>query len=110
MNTLRIVVTLRYLFTTTGVVAILLLTLYPAWEVRLVGGQMMHPRAWIWQQPDLSLVTSASSTVDWGATIGPAIWIAICTYAWWRIGGRDLQRLKVSTTAVAADEPEAASR
>ena len=79
MNTLRIVVTLRYLFTTTGVVAILLLTLYPAWEVRLVGGQMMHPRVWIWQQPDLSLVTATSSGVDWGAAkpIGEVGWLVL---------------------------------
>lgn len=104
------VVILRFLFTATGVVAVLMQALHPVWDVGLVGGQTMHPRPWAWQQPDLSLVTVSSSAIDWGATLIPALGIAIGTYVWWRIGGRDLKRLKAAQFAAAADEPRAARR
>ncbi len=101
-------VMLRYLFTALGVVGTLMQALHPVWDVRLVGGQITHPRPWIWQQPDLDLVTVSSSAVDWVATFGPALGMAICTYVWWRIGGRDLKRLGPAQPAAAADEPRVA--
>lgn len=95
---------LRYLFTATGVFGVLMQALHPVWEVHLIGGQIMHPNPWVWQQPDLSLVTATSSAIDWWATCGPAVGMAMCVLLWWRFSGR-LQRFEAAQRAARMSGP-----
>lgn len=107
MSMFRLGVFLRYLFTATGVFGVLMQALHPVWEVHLAGGQVMHPNPWAWQEPDLSLVTATSSEIDWMATLGPAVGMAMCTFLWWRFSGR-LQRCEVAQLAAVAGATQAA--
>lgn len=93
---------LRCLFTATGVFGVWMQALHPVWEVHLIGGQIMHPNPWVWQQPDLSLVTATSSAIDWGKTLGPTVGMAVCTVLWWRFSGW-LQRIEAAQLAAAAN-------
>lgn len=93
-GTFWVVVVLRYLFTAVGASAVLLRVLRPVWDVQLVGGRIVHVQTWAWQGPDLGQSAVVSSAVDWMAMLGPALGMAIGTLAWWRVGGRDLRRLR----------------
>ena len=61
--------------------------LRPQWEIRLRGGQVMRPRLWLWQEPDLRLVTALTSEVHYLEMFLSATGMLVCTYFWWWLGG-----------------------
>jgi len=98
---------LRRAFTAAGAFGVVMQVVRPEWLIQLAGGQVMRPHAWAWEVPDPSLVTAVSSQINWSATYGPAIGMAVCTYIWWRSTGR-LESLEAARLAQEAIAPSAA--
>jgi hypothetical protein len=85
--------TLRYVGTACGLLGATLCILRPSWEIRLIGGQVMRPSLWLWEQPYLTLATAVSSKVNVVEVLLSSLGMLLCTYVWWWLGGTTIPRV-----------------
>lgn len=83
---------LRFLGTAVCLLALAWVVLHPQWEIVLTGGQVAHPSAWLWDEPDTRLLSVRSTGIDWLAVLGQAVLATFGAWFFWRVGGLPRRR------------------